>query len=61
MKKINKHYVSEIDRRLAEFDAAQPKSAAQQAEIDKYQAIHQLRDNAEAESQPQPNPNWDNF
>jgi len=44
MKKIDKHYVSEIDKKLAEFDETHPKSAAQQAEYDKYQHIYQLRD-----------------
>lgn len=44
MSKIDKHFVSEIDRKMAEFDATHPKSAAQQAEISKYQRIDQLRD-----------------
>lgn len=46
MKKVDKHYVSDIDKRLKEFNNTQPKSAAQQAEIKKYQRIYQLRDNA---------------
>lgn len=44
MKKIDKQYVSEIDKKLAEFDNTHPKSAAQQAEYDKYQKIYQFRD-----------------
>ncbi len=44
MAKIDKHYVSEIDKQMADFDAKHPKSPSQQAEIDKYRAIHQLRD-----------------
>lgn len=44
MKKIDKHYVSDIDQKMAEFDAHHAKSAAQQAEIDKYQIIYQKRD-----------------
>lgn len=44
MKKINKFYVSEIDQHLAKFDRTHAKSPAQQAEIDKYQHISQLRD-----------------
>jgi hypothetical protein len=44
MQKINKHYVSHIDIKLAEFDAINPKSASQQAEIKKYQRIGRLRD-----------------
>lgn len=45
--KIDKHYVSDIDKKLAEFDAAHPKSRAQQAEYDKYQKIYRMRDQAE--------------
>ena len=44
MRKIDKHYVSEIDKKLAQFDATHPKSRSQQAEYDKYQRIHQMRD-----------------
>jgi hypothetical protein len=44
MQKTDKHYVSMIDIKLAEFDAINPKSASQQAEIKKYQRIHRLRD-----------------
>lgn len=44
MRKIDKHYVSDIDKKLAEFDATHPKSRSQQAEYDKYQRIYQLRD-----------------
>jgi hypothetical protein len=47
MRKIDKHYVSDIDKKLAEFDAAHPKSRSQQAEYDKYQRIHRLRDCSE--------------
>jgi len=44
MSKIDKHFVSEIDKKMAEFDATHPKSASQQAEYDKYQRIYRLRD-----------------
>ena len=44
MKKIDKHYVSEIDKKMAEFDASHAKSPEQKAEIKKYQWIHQHRD-----------------
>jgi hypothetical protein len=44
MKKIDKHYVSEIDKKMAEFDATHSKSPEQKAEIKKYQHIYQLRD-----------------
>lgn len=50
MKKIDKHYVSDIDKKLAEFDAINPKSAAQQAEYKKYQRIFQRRDNITEEA-----------
>lgn len=53
MRKIDKQYVSEIDKKLAEFDSTHSKSRAQQAEYDKYQAIYQLRDNEKPESSPQ--------
>lgn len=48
MKKIDKHYVSEIDKKMAEFNAAHPLSAEQKAEHDKYKHIDQLRDNSSA-------------
>jgi len=44
MKKLDKQFVSDIDKKLAEFDATHPKSAAQQAEIAKYERIYALRD-----------------
>ena len=44
MKEIDKHFVSEIDKKLKEFDSTHPKSASQQAESEKYQRIYQLRD-----------------
>lgn len=44
MSKIDKHFVSEIDKKMAEFNATHPRSAAQQAEYDKYQHIYHSRD-----------------
>lgn len=44
MKKIDKHFISEIDKKMAEFDNTHPNSISQQAEVDKYQRIYQLRD-----------------
>lgn len=44
MQKIDKHYVSQIDKKLAEFDAVNPKSASQLAEIAKYKRLNRLRD-----------------
>jgi hypothetical protein len=43
MMKIDKHFVSEIDKKIAEFNATHPKSPEQQAEFDKYQRIYQMR------------------
>ncbi|PHQ81111.1 MAG: hypothetical protein COB66_03095 [Coxiella sp. (in: Bacteria)] len=47
MKKVNKHFVSDIDKKLAEFNASRPRSASQLSEIEKYQKIFALRDNPE--------------
>ena len=44
MQRTNKHYVSPIDIKSAEFDANHPKSDSQLAEIKKYQRITRLRD-----------------
>ena len=44
MSKIDKHFVSEIDKKMAEFDATHQQSAAQQAEFNKYQRIYHMRD-----------------
>ena len=44
MRKIDKHFVSEIDKKLAAFDATHAKSPAQQAEFDKYRQLYQRRD-----------------
>lgn len=54
MKIRNKHYISPIDQALAAFDQFHPKSAAQQAEFEKYQRIHALRDDADALSKRHP-------
>ncbi|OGO91595.1 MAG: hypothetical protein A3F10_07315 [Coxiella sp. RIFCSPHIGHO2_12_FULL_42_15] len=43
---INKKFMSFIDEALNEFNRTYPPSPAQQAEIDKYQQIYQLRDHA---------------
>lgn len=42
--RIDKHFVSEIDQFLTEFDKTHPKSASQLAEIKKYDRLDQLRD-----------------
>jgi len=42
--KTDKHYVSEIDKKLAEFDQTHPKSESQKNEIRKHQRVFELRD-----------------
>lgn len=44
MKKVNKHFVSDIDLKIKQFNDIQPKSASQIAEIEKYNKIFELRD-----------------
>ena len=44
MNKIDKNFVSDIDKKMAEFDATHAKSAEQKAEHEKYQRIYQRRD-----------------
>ena len=46
MKGIDKHYVSEIDKKMADFNTTHPLSAEQKAESDKYKHLYQLRDNS---------------
>lgn len=60
MQKTNKHYVSAIDIKLAEFDAINPKSGSQQAEIAKYKRIYRLRDKKMV-VRHQPDKIWENF
>lgn len=43
-KKVYKNYISPIDRLIEAFDRAEPLSASQQAEIEKYRRIYALRD-----------------
>ncbi len=45
---IDTSFVSDIDNFLTEFDKTHVNSASQQAEIDKYQRISKLRDDAGA-------------
>lgn len=47
--KTDKHYVSAIDKKLAEFNETLKPTASQQAEIEKYRRIHSLRDDAESQ------------
>ena len=41
---IQHHYVSDIDRRLADFDRTHEWSPSQRAEIEKYKTIYNQRD-----------------
>jgi hypothetical protein len=45
MRKLKKHFVSEIDKKLKNFNDTQPRSASQLSETDKYNKIFELRDN----------------
>ena len=58
MKKIDRYYVSEIDKKMAEFNQLHPNSASQQFEHEKYQAIYKRRDNA-IKASPDQNDIWD--
>lgn len=44
--KTDKNFVSNIDKKLAEFNRTHTKSASQDAEINKYKRIYKLRDHA---------------
>jgi hypothetical protein len=44
--KTDKHYISEIDKKLAEFDQSHANTPSQQAEIDKHQRVFDQRDKA---------------
>ncbi len=49
MRKVNKHFVSEIDKKLKLFNDTHQPSASQLSEIAKYNKIFELRDNPKAE------------
>lgn len=49
MRKLKKHFVSDIDLKVKEFNQTQPRSDSQLAEMDKYSKIFDLRDNAHAQ------------
>ena len=58
MKKINRHFVSEIDKAMAKFNRTHELSASQRKEKEKYEKIHELRDNP-SESSPEEDRIWD--
>lgn len=43
--KVSGTYISEIDKRLSDFDQSHTRSDAQQAELTKYKRIFYLRNN----------------
>ena len=59
MKDINKHYVSTLDEHFAKFDAEHQKSSAQLDEINKYQVIHDKRDNPHTDTDSDGDDLWD--
>ena len=58
MKKINRHFVSEIDKAMAKFNRTHELSASQRKEKEKYDKIHNLRDNPD-ELPPEQDNLWD--
>lgn len=46
--KLEKAYVSDIDKFLMEFDQSHPKSVSQREEIDKHKRLFLLRDDPNA-------------
>lgn len=58
MKKINRHFVSEIDKAMAKFNKTHELSTSQRQEKEKYEKIHDLRDNP-TESSPKDDGLWD--
>lgn len=66
MGKKKSRFVSSIDQALRQFDQSHPKSASQQAEIDKYAAVHAARDLADTNTSTQQHSKkddaiWDGF
>jgi hypothetical protein len=63
--KIDKAFISEIDKKLFEFDQTHAPSKYQQEEIDKYKRVFALRDNpaaAAAADKPKQKPKiWEDF
>lgn len=57
-KKRNKAFVSSIDVFLRKFNISNPKSPAQQAEIEKHRRVFKLRDTPHTEKTTQ---DWDDF
>ena len=60
-KTIKKDFVSDIDQKLASFDASHMPSEAQQFEQAKYQRIHKKRDTVCLKAPKQEDAAWDDF
>jgi S-adenosylmethionine:tRNA-ribosyltransferase-isomerase (queuine synthetase) len=59
MNKRDKHFVSEIDKKMIQFNATHEKSAAQQTEFNKYQVIYAKRDTVIAQPTATQDTLWD--
>gem|GEM_PF-3638458 len=59
-KKLDKAYISEIDKFLHALDIKFTNTPSQQAEIDKHERIERLRDTP-TDSKPTHSPIWDDF
>ena len=56
---IDRHFISEIDKQLADFDQQHPLGDTQTAEVNKYQRIYELRDNKDVATQSTDDDLWD--
>ena len=57
--KLQTHFVSEIDKQLKKFNQQHARSAAQEAEFQKYQKLNRTRDEETGEAAPATDPLWD--
>lgn len=53
MGKIDRNYVSDIDKKLNEFDRTHDLSESQKAEIAKYKSLNESRDNPKGSTDSQ--------
>lgn len=62
LSKLDRKHVSDADKMLHAFDEANPeKTAAQQAEIEKFIKIDQTRDHGLSNPAPEENGIWEDF
>lgn len=62
--KKSKAFVSQVDRMLYEFNRSKPKTAAQEAEINKHKTVFAARDNAnfkQVSGQTKDDQIWEDF